>query len=105
MISRVRRAPGGLDEYGDPVESTSTSTELVGAFTAPRPESEITSRGRAGVIVGLTLYAPFGTDLVHTDQVDVDGTLFEVEGEVGSWRNPLTGWEAGIEVALRRTAG
>lgn len=104
-ISRVRRSPGGVDDYGDPIDSTTATTELVGAFVAPRETSEIRGRGRAGVIVGLTLYAPYGTDLVHTDQIDVDGELFELEGEIGPWRNPFTEWEAGIEVALRRVAG
>lgn len=111
MISRVRHTPGGVDEYGDPITSSPSTTELVGAFTAPRDavgsreSSEINQRGRAGVIVGLTLYAPYGTDLRRDDQVDIDGTLFDVEGEVGSWRNPFTSWEAGIEVALRRATG
>lgn len=105
MISRVRAAPGGHDEYGDPIAGTSSSTELAGAFTAPREEPELNERGRAGVIVGLTLYGPQGTDLRYTDQVEVDGVLFDIEGEVGVWTNPLTGWEAGIEAALRRAAG
>lgn len=108
-ISRVRRSPGGVDDNGDPIASTETATPIVGAFVAPRVGAsdplEIHTPGRAGVIVGLSLFAPYGTDLVYTDEVDVDGARFEVEGEVGRWRNGLTGTEAGIEVALRRAAG
>lgn len=105
LIVRVRSTPGGVDAYGDPIPSSVTRTPLPTAFVAPRLSDEITNRGRAGVIVGLTLFAPYRTDLRHTDQVEVDGVLYEVEGEPGRWRNPMTGWEAGIQAALRRAQG
>lgn len=105
MISRIRQNPGGHDEYGDPIEWTPTTLVLDGAFTAPRESSEITDRGRSGVIVGLTLYAPVGADVLHMDQIDVDGVLYDVEGEIGTWIHPRTGWDAGIEAALRRAIG
>lgn len=106
----VRRTPGGYDEYGDPIESTVVRVDVDGCAWAPRTaggasSSEIRDRGRQGVIEGLTLYAPAGTDLQPTDQVEVDGVLFDVEGEPGDWRNPFTGRDAGLEVALRRADG
>ena len=105
VIVRVRNAPGGVDEYGDPVAGTTDRTTLEGAFVAPRESTEIVNRGRAGVIVGLTLFAPYDTDLVFTDQIEVDGTLYDIDGEPGKWRNPFTDWEAGLQVALTRAAG
>lgn len=109
MIVRVRSTPGGVDEYGDPVPGVESRTTLTGAFVAPRTDpgqdSEITNRGRAGVIVGLMLFAPYETDLVYTDRIEVDGVLYEIDGEPGKWRNPFSGWEAGIQAALRRAAG
>src|SRR5690606_30208796 len=106
LIVRVRRTPGGVDEYGDPIPSSVTRTPLPTAFVAPRLSDEITNRGRAGVVVGLTLYdTNYKLDLRHTDQVEVDGELYEVDGEPGRWRNPMTGREAGIQVALRRAQG
>jgi hypothetical protein len=105
VIVRVRSTPGGVDEYGDPVAGTTTETTLAGAYVAPRESDEITNRGRAGVIVGLTLFAPYDTDLRHNDRIKVDGVLYDIEGEPGRWRNPFTDWEAGIQAALRRTAG
>lgn len=104
-IVRVRGNPGGVDKYGDPVAGTEDRTTLTGAFTAPRESSEITNRGRAGVIVGLTLFAPYDTDLAFTDQIEVDGTLYDIEGEPGRWRNPFSGREAGLQVALVRSSG
>jgi hypothetical protein len=107
-VVRVRGA--GYDDNGDPIAGTPTRTTIAGCTIAPRSQfggasSDISGRGRQGVLVGLTLYAPYGTDIVHTDQLEVDGDLFEVDGEVGPWKNPFTGWEAGIEVALNRAAG
>lgn len=102
---RLRKDPGSIDEYGDPVESTESRVLLDGAGVAPRASEDISDQGRQGVIVGLSLYLPFGTDLLHTDQVEVDGTVYDIEGEPGSWKSPLTSWEAGIEVALRRAQG
>lgn len=104
-IYRLRRTPGGVDEYGDPIESTVSRMLLEGSFTAPRVSDDITNRGRAGVIVGLTLFAPYNSDLVHTDQIEVDGQVYEIEGEPGRWRNPMTGWEAGTQAALVRAQG
>lgn len=104
-IVRVRAVPGGFDEYGDPVSSTAGRVTLDGAFTAPRSSEDNDDRGRVGVIVGLSLFAPYGTDLLYTDQVEVDGVLYDIEGEPGYWRNPLSTWEAGVEVALKRSIG
>lgn len=101
----VRIRPPGYDDNGDPIETVPTRREICDAFTAPRVSSDITDRGRAGVIVGLSLFAPYGTDLLHTDQVEVDGVLYDVDGEAGQWKNPFTGWKAGAEVALKRAAG
>lgn len=104
-IVRVRSAPGGVDQYGDPTAGASTEVVLPDAFLAPRTSEELTANGRAGVIVGWTLFAPYDTDLVFTDQVKVDGVLYQIEGEPGRWRNPFTGWEPGLQAALTRVEG
>ena len=110
MISRVRTSPGGTDVYGDPIVGTSTTTVLDGAFVAPRMSSDIDAIGRAGVIVGLTLFTPFGTDLDTTDQILVeceganDG-LYRIDGQPGDWHHPMTGWQAGQSTALVRAEG
>lgn len=103
-ISRVRSTPG-FDVYGDPIAGSASTVTIDGAFTAPRSSDDNDDRGRQGVIVGLSLFAPYGTDLLFTDQVMVDGELYDIDGEPGKWRNPLTTWEAGIEVALKRAVG
>lgn len=102
-IVRVRGS--GYDTNGDPVAGTPARLTIAEAFTAPRETSDLDDRGRNGVIIGLTLFAPYGTDLLHSDQVEVDGTLYNIDGDAGQWKSGLTQWEAGCEVALVRAAG
>lgn len=104
-IMRIRSTSGGHDEYGDPIESTETSTELHGCAVAPRTSADTAGRARNGVVEGLTLYCPPGTDLVATDAVEVSGVRYRIDGEVGVWSSPFGGDVGGIEVALTRAAG
>lgn len=104
-VVRVRRVESGADALGDPTDVTETRTTISGCAVAPRSTSDIVDRGRQGVIVGLSLYAPAGTTVDHTDLFEVDGTLFEVDGEGGNWESPFSGWRAGVEIALKRAAG
>lgn len=101
-IIRVRKSPGGYDQYGDPIASTSTETTLDGWLLAPRYEQQDGRRGHNGVIVGLTGYGPVGVDLRHDDQVKVDGALYTIVGEPGDWIGESAG---GVEVALKRVEG
>lgn len=104
-VTRVRQTPGGTDADGDPIEGTETRSTIEGCAVAPRSTADITDRGRQGVLVGLTLYLPFGTDVDHRDRFEVDGSLFDVDGIGGSWSSPFSGWQAGVEVALKRASG
>jgi len=104
-ITVVRSSPGGFDQYGDPVSGTTTSTNITGCAVAPRYSSEPVERGRNGVIVGLSVYAPAGSDIVYTDTITVDSVDYRIEGQPASWTNPFTGWAPGVEVALVRSAG
>lgn len=104
--------PLGNDSHGDPIAGVPERITVDGAFVAPRqnPETEagVHDTARQAVIVGLTLYAPFGTDLRHDDVVEVAGPwagTYEVEGEPGRWRSAFSDWEPGLEVALRRAVG
>ena len=97
--------PGGVDNKGDPVGGTSADTTVAGAFVAPRESTDVNDVGRVGVVIGLTLYLPYDTDIEHGDQVLVDDVLYEVDGEEGDWLQPMTGWQAGTTVALKRASG
>ena len=102
-ITRVRRSPGGHDRYGDPIASTVTETVLDGWLLAPRHQDESTERGRNGVVIGLTGFRPgLPCELLHTDEVRIDGTLYVVDGEPGDWDGSQVG---GCEVAFKRAVG
>lgn len=107
---------GGYDDNGDPVpfeEESDDPAEVTveGCAWAPRfadsagGSGEVHGRGREGVIVGLTFFAPVGTPLRHTDHVVIDGVPYEVEGEPGTWISPFSGTGFGVQAALRRAKG
>lgn len=95
---------GGVDQYGDPI-ADAARTDIDGCAVAPRTSFDITGTGRFGVIVGLTVLFPDGTAIEPTDQFEIDGVLWQIEGVAGEWVSPFTGWRPGIEVALARAAG
>ena len=100
----------------DPVHGDVTYA-LVGTIEGcgwyPRTSDENNER-RTATIVGLTLYGPYGADIRSDDRVvlpDVPARglsrrerTYRVDGEVGDWRSPLTGWEPGFEVNLERVS-
>lgn len=108
-VTRIR--PGTTTNgYGDTIldwsDNAITSTTIYGCSLAPRQEGELAGAGRAGVIVGYTLYAPPGTDLKFTDRILHDTLgLFEIDGEPGRWDNPYTGNAWGVTAALKRVEG
>lgn len=104
-VTVIRRYPAGFDAYGDPLPSLETTEVIDGCGWYPRASPEVDAPGRAGVIKGLTLFVPYDTDLTYLERVEVDGTTWEVDGEPGSWWNPLTGDTPGRQVALRRREG
>lgn len=94
------------DKYGDPVtQDAIPDLDIPGCEIAPRVgapgtgSNEIHKHGRDGITEGKTLYAPPGADIRHTDKIRHAGHVYEVEGIPAVWG------DAGVEVALRRTAG
>ena len=109
--------PAGRDPVtGEKLPGATTHT-IDDCAVAPRTggpgtsSRNVESRGREGVIEGLTIYGPFDADVSHTDRVLLPspwaepGDVWEVDGEVGRWSNPITGHEPGCEFAIKRTAG
>jgi hypothetical protein len=101
----VLPGPTTFDAYGDPIASTRVGGDILGCAVAPRYSTEPTVRGRQGVIVGLSIYAPAGSDILSTDLLRVRGDIYDVEGEPAEWVSPYTGWEPGMEVAVKRAGG
>lgn len=95
----VRVRPAGRDRFGNPAGEPSRR-DIPGCGVAFTGSSETTSGGRLSVTTNATLYAPYGTDLVASDRVEVRGVLYEVAGDPSPWANPLSGVEHGLEVRL-----
>lgn len=104
-ITVRRDSPGGFTAEGDPVSGTTADTAIAGCAIAPRMSSEPTERGRQGVIIGLTVYAPFGSDILFTDTILIATVEYRIEGDPADWSNPFTGATPGMEIALTRAVG
>lgn len=106
------------DRFGDVVLVAAGRVE--GSAVAPRTSVEGGDQP-AQVISGLVWYVPSGQPRVESDfrvrfrsgpyaaasladpPALVD--LWRVDGEVGTWESPLTGWSPGAEVRLERVRG
>lgn len=105
-VTRVR-APLTEDRYGAQIRDWDNAAELsIDVYAvAPRDHEEEHSNGRAAVLVGFTVYAPAGTDILTTDRLIIRGGLHEVDGEPGVWMNPWSGVTEGIEIRAERVDG
>jgi hypothetical protein len=111
VISVVINRPSstGRDKYGDPVSASTTTTTVIAEAIAPSSTVEPTGRDRQGIVIGYTLYLPYGTDILSTDTVTIAAAPFagsyDIEGEPAQWVDPFTGVGRGIVAELRRTEG
>lgn len=100
----TRRPAPAFNEYGDPVEATTTTTDVEGCLFAPETSDEVRATGREGATIKATLYAPPGTDVSHLDEVTVDGQTYQVDQHPAAWA-----WidqsGAGVAIPLRKNIG
>lgn len=99
-----------VDEYGDPIETTSTVTarcELQQVSRLEQLESGVQSEDWA------LFLAPTGTDdeeepvtidLEGSDRLTVDGETYEVVGPPWPVRHPITGEVSHIEARVRQVS-
>lgn len=100
---------GTRDDYGDITYDVALTIE--GCAWAPRYSNE-DNENRNTVIVGLTLYGPYGADLSADDRIVLPALpelpakrslrTYRVIGDRGDWRSPFTAWKPGFEAALER---
>lgn len=106
-VTIYHRRQVDTDAHGNPVFGwPEPGTTVDGCAVAPRSSSEPDEIGRDAVITGITVYLPPNTVVTPTDRLRARGTVYEVVGEPGDWRNPFTGGQPwGIEVACQRVEG
>ena len=74
-----------VDRLADAPVGSPDEHEIVGCAVLPRISTE---EGKGWVIVeGRQIIAPFGSDILATDQVEVDGETWSVDGEPGEYEN------------------
>lgn len=103
-ITILRPGAPTQDEYGNDVPGPDVPTPVTGCAVWPRTSSE-DDQARAQVTEGLNAVAPYGTDIRPHDRVKVGDRIYEVDGDPGEWRSPLTGTKAGVQISLTRVTG
>lgn len=108
-ILRTGASPG-RDQRGNPIPGPVTETDIKGCVVTPREAAPQVGgqdqQARDTVIVGYTVYAPSGSDVLTTDRVRIRGQVCEVTGEPGEWlRSPFTGTQGPVQFAADRVTG
>lgn len=108
-VTILRPGPATQDAYGNDVPGAPTEIPVPGCAVAPRDgtgagANEIVD-ARDTVITGLTMWAPYGTDIRATDRIRVAGLVYEVDGQPGSFRSPFTGSTGPVVAALELVTG
>lgn len=100
----VVRRPATTDRMGDYVPGEVVGT-LRRCIIFPRSTTEDSGRGRV-TIDGQTVWAPDPVAVVpdSADEVEVRGTIYQIEGAVGDWRNKR-GKRLGLMFEVRRYGG
>lgn len=104
-VTRIRRQKTGEDRDNEPIYSD-TETAVSGAGVAWGPSEEPLLIAGNPVTVDATLYFwESSPDIKREDRIRVRGKVYEVAGDPADWRNPFTGWNAGLVVNLVRGEG
>lgn len=85
--------------------TTPASLTIDGCGFNPGQSAEPLQVGRNAVTTQPEVYAPAGSDILAGDRLVVRGKTYEVDGQPAAWKNPFTGWEPGMVVALKLTEG
>ena len=98
------------DALGIPVPGPRVPIPVAQCVVTPREELPAPGgpqqQGRDTVIRGWTVYAPPGTVVLTTDQVQIRGDVYEVTGQPGVWdRSPFTGVRGPTQFAADRISG
>lgn len=101
----IQRASTTTDRYGNTIPGPYVDVEDIdGCAVAPRESSE-DNTNRTALVVGVTVFAPYGADVRKADRCVIDGRTYQVEGEPAAWSHPMTGWQPGTVIQLRIVEG
>lgn len=103
-VTVVRQAAQTLPTYGDTTGSP-TTFDVYPCVVWPVSTAELI-QGQDTVTWDLNCYMPVGTDILSSDQVEIDGVLYDVVGQSQSWGGQLLKDDlGGVEVQLKAGTG
>ncbi|MGZ6852469.1 MAG: hypothetical protein ACXVGC_00140 [Mycobacteriaceae bacterium] len=97
------RTASGKDAYGN-TTYTETNVDVPGCGFNPGGSVELV-QGQDMVRTQPEVYAPPGTVVSAVDQVTVNGTRYDVDGQPVTVTNPFTGWQPPVVVRLKAVTG
>ncbi len=92
-------------KYGQPTPAPTVKATYTNCAVAPGDARGEDTFQRDTVEVALTVFLPPGADVTAVDKITVRGETWDVVGEPQPTPSPLTGWDPGVPVALRRSTG
>lgn len=107
LLIRAAGAAGGVDGFGNPVDTPGVPRVWEAWGLAPGVQGEQAgSGGREAVPVEWTVYGPVDGAPSAYDEVQVDGVWLPVNGRPQDWtRGPFGPRNAGVVVELRGVQG
>ena len=101
----VRRyMAGSRDAHGNPAPSWGAPEERLVYAVYPRSTAEPLPE-RTAVTSYLSLLAPEGFQIGSQDRVVVNGVEYDVDGDPADWTLGPFGWNAGVEIPLKKIGG
>jgi hypothetical protein len=100
VVTRLRGQ--SRDAFGD-LTGTDTELGIAGCSVQPASATESTSDGEL-LVTGLTVFLPAGSDLLATDRMRWQGSVYEVDGQPAAWHD-LTGTASHVQAQLKLVQG
>lgn len=99
----LHRRPSGTDydDFGNPVVGTPDPETILAISIGPRYSIE--SGGLA--VVGLMVALPESFGITSDDEVEVNGSLYEVDGDLVDSNAGLGRWKPGFVMNLKKGGG
>lgn len=103
-VTIVRRTENGVDDFGNPTYTTSTTTVrdcLIGFGNSDEP----VDAERDAIDARITVYMPEGTVIEPGDVFNVRNTQWVKDGDPAIWQSPFASWDLPIIVQMRKRRG
>lgn len=101
LVTRTKAVDPDVD--GNDVY-TAVNSSIDGCAFDPGGSTEFV-QGQDMVVSQPVLYTPSGTVVDPYAQFIVNGATYEVDGSPNAYESPLSGWQPGVAIKLKRVTG